>query len=58
MTIIESAVTFADAMTDEGVDYGTGYYVTHHYSDGHFDFYGPYDYEEDARSTVNPYFTL
>ena len=58
MTIIDSLVTYADALTDEGVDYGTGYYVTHQYSDGHFDCYGPYNYEEDAHSNVISFFTL
>ena len=49
MTILlNSTVTFADAMSDEGVDYGTGYYLTHEYSDGTMDYYGPYDFEEDA----------
>lgn len=49
MFIIQSEVKYIDAIVN-GVDYGTGYYVTHQYSDGKFDNYGPYDYEEDAKS--------
>jgi len=50
MFIIQSEVKYVDAFATDGIDYGTGYYVTHRYSDGHFDNYGPYDFEEDARS--------
>lgn len=49
MKIIDSFVTYADAICDDGVDYGTGYYVTRQYSNGHRDMFGPFDYEEDAR---------
>ena len=49
MTILlNSSITFADAISDEGIDYGTGYYLTHEYSDGTMDYYGPYNFEEDA----------
>lgn len=48
MTIIEAFVSFADAVTDDGIDYGTGYYLTQSYSDGTRDYFGPFDYESDA----------
>lgn len=50
MTLIQREICFADALTDEGVDYGTGYWVIQYYSDGETDMFGPYDYEEDARA--------
>lgn len=49
MHVIDAFVTFADAITEEGVDYGTGYYATRKYSNGHLDTFGPFDFEEDAR---------
>lgn len=48
MTIIEAFVSFADAVTDDGIDYGTGYYLTQAYSDGTRDYFGPFDYASDA----------
>lgn len=54
-TVVDYEVTFADALTDEGVDYGTGYYLTQHYSDGHTDVFGPFRYEEDAKSLCTIY---
>lgn len=53
MTITDSRVIYADAISEDGVDYGTGYYVSHTYSDGRSDLYGPYNYEEDAKSNNN-----
>ena len=49
MSIIDSIVTFADAISDEGIDYGTGYYVTQRYSDGGTDLFGPFETEEQAQ---------
>lgn len=49
MSIIDSIVTFADALSDEGIDYGTGYYVTQRYSDGGTDLFGPFETEEQAQ---------
>ena len=48
MYVIDAFVTFADAITEEGVDYGTGYYATRTYSNGRYDMFGPFNYEEDA----------
>ena len=48
MFITNQYVTFADAVTDDGTDYGTGYYLTQEYSNGKADLFGPYDYAEDA----------
>lgn len=53
MTITESQVIYADAISEDGIDYGTGYYVSQTYSDGRSDLYGPYNYEEDAKSNTN-----
>ena len=53
MTIVNSFVTYADMLTDDGTDYGTGYYMTVCYNDGGRDFFGPYTYEEDAKSNNN-----
>lgn len=47
-TVVDSKVVYADALTNEDVDYGTGYYLTRSYSDGHVDIFGPFSYEEDA----------
>ena len=48
MAITDRQIVFADAVSDEGIDYGTGYYVTHEYSDGQSDFFGPFNHIEDA----------
>ena len=48
MKIIEAFVSFADAVSADGVDYGTGYYLTQTYSDGTRDYFGPFDYASDA----------
>ena len=45
-------VSFADAITDDGIDYGTGYYLTCLFNDGTRDYFGPFDYKEDALSIV------
>ena len=53
MQITFTDVTYADAISDDGIDYGTGYYVTQRYSNGQSDMFGPFDYEEDARVLAN-----
>ena len=53
MFITNQYITFADAVSQDGTDYGTGYYLTQEYSNGSIDFFGPYNYEEDARSVVS-----
>ena len=50
MSLIQREICFADALTDEGVDYGTGYWVNQYYSYGETDMFGPHNFEEDARS--------
>ena len=52
MHITDQKVTYAYAISDEGVDYGTGYYLTQEYHNGRTEFYGPFNYEEDARNLV------
>ena len=52
MSIVKSDVVYADALTDDGIDYGTGYYLTHQYSDGHVDIYGPFSHEEDISQNL------
>jgi len=54
MFITDQYITFADAISNEGVDYGTGYYITQRYSNGSMEYFGPYDYEEDAQSITSP----
>ena len=49
MSIIDSMITFVDALSDDGVDYGTGYYVNQIYSDGGTDLFGPFQTEEQAQ---------
>jgi len=53
MFITNQYITFADAVSQDGTDYGTGYYLTQEYSNGSRDFFGPYNYEEDAHSVVS-----
>jgi hypothetical protein len=53
MAITNRQVIFADAVSDEGVDYGTGYYVTYEYSGGKSDYFGPFNHLEDALTSVN-----
>ena len=55
MHVTDQKVTYAYAISDEGVDYGTGYYVTQEYNNGRTEFYGPFDHEEDARNLANFY---
>ena len=49
MSIIDSMITFVDALSEDGVDYGTGYYVNQSYSDGGTDLFGPFQTEEQAQ---------
>jgi len=55
MTIIDQTISYADALTDDYIDYGTGYYLTQQYSDGSFSSYGPFLYEEDAVKIISIY---
>jgi len=55
MRIIDQVVTYADAVTDDGIDYGTGYYITKQYTNGQSDLYGPFNYEEDALKLTTIY---
>ena len=55
MFITSQYVTFADALAEDGTDYGTGYYLTQEYSNGRADLFGPYDYEEDALTNSTKY---
>lgn len=55
MFIADQYVTFADAIAEDGTDYGTGYYLTHEYSDGKTEFFGPFNYEEDAKTLIHRY---
>ncbi|AOV61956.1 hypothetical protein BOW86_gp032 [Synechococcus phage S-CAM7] len=48
MFITNEYITFADAVTEDGTDYGTGYYLLQEYSSGVTDIFGPYQYEEDV----------
>ncbi len=48
MFITDQYIVFADAVSEDGTDYGTGYYLTQKYSDGGMDYFGPYNYVEDA----------
>lgn len=49
MHVTDQFITYADAITDEGIDYGTGYYLTQEFSNGKTELFGPFNYEEDAR---------
>lgn len=55
MFIIDQYITFANAVSEDGVDYGTGYYLTQEYENGKTEFFGPFDYEEEARALANRY---
>ena len=55
MTIIDQNISYADALTDDYIDYGTGYYLTQCYSDGTVSNYGPFQYEEDAKVNISIY---
>ena len=39
MFVTDQYVTFADAITEDDVDYGTGYYLTQEYSNGKVEFF-------------------
>ncbi len=53
MSITERRVFFTDAVSQDGIDYGTGYYLSITMSGGGTDLFGPYNYEEDATSNNN-----
>ena len=55
MFVTDQSITFANAITDDGIDYGTGYYLTQEYYNGKIEFFGPFDHEEDARDLANHY---
>ena len=57
-TVVDSEVIFADGLSEDGVDYGTGYYVTKFYSNGMTDLFGPYNFEEDALTVATVYWFL
>ena len=58
MFVTDQYVTFADAVTDDGIDYGTGYYLTQEYNNGKIEFFGPFDYEDEARELTVSYWLL
>ena len=49
MFVTDQFITFVDGVTDDGIDYGTGYYLTQRYQNGKTDFFGPFNFEDDAR---------
>jgi len=55
MFITNQYITYADAVTEDDVDYGTGYYLTQEYSNGKTELFGPFNYEDDARQLTNRY---
>ena len=55
MFVIDQSIAFADAVTDDGIDYGTGYYLIQELNNGKTDFFGPFNYEEEARELANRY---
>lgn len=55
MFVADQYITFANAVCEDGVDYGTGYYLTQEYTDGKSDVFGPFNFEEDARELANRY---
>ena len=55
MFVTDQSITFANAITEDGVDYGTGYYLTQEYYNGKTELFGPFDYEEDARELSSRY---
>ena len=55
MFVTDQTITFANAITEDGVDYGTGYYLTQEYQNGKTELFGPFDFEEDARELANRY---
>ena len=55
MFVTDQYITFANAVSEDGIDYGTGYYLTQEYNDGKREFFGPFDFEEEARELANRY---
>ena len=55
MFVTDQKITYADAISDDGIDYGTGYYLTQEYHNGKTEMFGPFDFEEDARVIANLY---
>ena len=55
MFVTDQYVTFADAITDDDIDYGTGYYLTQEYYNGKTEVFGPFNFEEEARELTNRY---
>ena len=55
MHVTDQSITFADAITDDGIDYGTGYYLTQELSNGSTQLFGPFNFEEEARELANRY---
>ena len=55
MFVTDQYVTFADAITDDDIDYGTGYYLTQEYYNGKTEVFGPFNFEEEARELANRY---
>ena len=55
MFVTDQHITYADAISADGVDYGTGYYLTQEYHNGKTELFGPFDFEEDARELANRY---
>ena len=55
MFVTDQYITFANAVSEDGIDYGTGYYLTQEYNNGKTELFGPFDHEEDARELANRY---
>ena len=55
MFVTDQHIIYADAISDDGVDYGTGYYLTQEYQNGKTELFGPFNFEEDARDIANRY---
>ena len=55
MFVTDQYVTFADAITDGDIDYGTGYYLTQEHYNGKTEVFGPFNFEEEARELANRY---
>lgn len=55
MFVTDQSITFANAISEDGIDYGTGYYLTQEYNNGQTELFGPFDYEDEARGIANIY---
>jgi len=53
--VTDQYITYADAVTEDGIDYGTGYYLTQEYNNGRTELFGPFNFEEEAREIANRY---